>query len=64
MAKKLKKKIVYTIQAKLIFDPEENIDISEYLDNLRGIGIAEVTDVETALKVAAKHGGQRRYFSI
>ena len=43
--KKLTKKIVYTIEAKLIFDPEENIDISEYLDNLRGIGVAEVVDV-------------------
>jgi len=45
MAKKLKKKIVYTITANLIFDPEEDIDISSYLDNLRGIGTAEVTDV-------------------
>ena len=45
MPKKLSKKIVYTISAKLIFDPEENIDISEYLDNLRGIGVAEVVDV-------------------
>jgi len=44
--KKLTKKIVYTIEAKLIFDPEESIDISEYLDNLRGIGVAEVTNVE------------------
>jgi hypothetical protein len=46
MAKKLRKKIVYTIEAKLIFDPEEPIDISEYLDNLRGIGVAEVVNVE------------------
>lgn len=42
---KEKKKIVYTIEAKLEFDAEDAIDINEILDTLRGIGSAEVVDV-------------------
>ncbi len=43
---KLKKKIVYTIEAKLEFDPEDNIDINEILDTLSGVGSAKIVDVE------------------
>jgi hypothetical protein len=42
---KTKKKIAYKIEAEIYFDMEEDIDISSYLDNLRGIGKAEVVDV-------------------
>ena len=46
MAKKLSKKIVYTVSAKLIFDSDEDVNITEYLDKLREIGVAEVVDVD------------------
>lgn len=46
MAKNLSKKIVYTVSAKLIFDSDEDINITEYLDKLREIGVAEVVDVD------------------
>jgi len=46
---KLNKEIVYTISAKLRFDPEEPINIEEVLDTLRGIGEAEIIDVEVVL---------------
>jgi hypothetical protein len=44
MAKK--KQIEYTIEAKLYFDFDENIEIESRLDDLRGIGTAEVIDVK------------------
>jgi hypothetical protein len=40
------KKIEYTIEAKLYFDFEENIDIERMLDEFRGIGTAEVVEVK------------------
>ena len=42
---KTKKKIEYTIEAKLVYEPDECIDIDSILDSLRGTGSAEVTDV-------------------
>jgi hypothetical protein len=42
----IKKMIEYEIRAKLWFEPDEDIDITSYLDNLRGIGEAEVIDVK------------------
>ena len=41
----VKKMIEYEIRAKLWFEPDEDIDITSYLDNLRGVGEAEVIDV-------------------
>jgi len=40
------KKIEYTIEAKLYFDFEENIDIERMLDEFRGIGTAKVVEVK------------------
>lgn len=39
--------IVYTLVAKLVFDADENIDIESILDDLRGRGVAEISEVET-----------------
>jgi DNA polymerase elongation subunit (family B) len=45
-AKKMKKQIVYYITAKLYYDIDQDIDIEHRLDDLRGEGEAEVTDVK------------------
>ena len=42
---KTKKRIAYKIEAEIYFDMDENVDIEGYLDNLRGIGKANVIDV-------------------
>jgi len=41
----MNKMIEYEIRAKLWFELDEDIDISSYLDNLRGIGEADVVNV-------------------
>jgi hypothetical protein len=41
----MKKMIEYEIKAKLWFDIDANTEIEDYLDNLRGIGEAEVVNV-------------------
>lgn len=46
MLNKLNKQIVYTIQAELFFDVEDDIEINDILDNLRGVGDAEIMDVK------------------
>ena len=48
--RKMKKMIEYEIKAKLWFDMDENTEIESYLDNLRGIGEAEVVDVKVVEK--------------
>jgi len=40
------KQVQYEIKATLWFDPEEDIYINEYLDKLRELGEAEVTDIK------------------
>ncbi len=42
---KTTKKIEYSIMAKLWFDIDEDINIAEYLEELRGIGEVEVVNV-------------------
>jgi len=46
----LNKQIVYTIQAELFFNIEEDIEIVDILDSLRGVGTAEITDVKVVDK--------------
>lgn len=40
------KTIVYTIEAKLMFKAEDDININEILDVIRGVGSANITNVE------------------
>lgn len=38
--------IVYTIVSKQVFEVDENSEIQTTLDDLRGRGVAEISDVE------------------
>jgi hypothetical protein len=51
----LNKQIVYTIKAQLFFDIEEDTEIVDILDSLRGMGTAEITDV----KIVDKNEGSQ-----
>ena len=41
-----RKKIIYTIEAKLVFDMDQDIEINNILETMRGIGAANVTNVK------------------
>jgi len=45
-----RKMIEFEIHAKLWFEPDENIDVVDYLDHLREIGEAEIVDVKVVEK--------------
>lgn len=42
----VKKKIVYSIKAKIYLDPDDNTCILNYLEPLQEVGEAKVVDVE------------------
>ncbi len=42
----INKKLIYTIEAKLVFGMDEDIEINDILETMRGIGSANVTDVK------------------
>ena len=42
----MKRMLQYEIKGKLLFELDENTEIEDYLDYIRGIGEAEVVDVK------------------